>query len=335
MMPMLPPQASVLPDSDATSNPGKRTLLAMPRPFVGVALLVCSMWVLSGLDATGKFLVSIQVSVILTTWTRYAVHLLICLALFLSARGTGILKSRNPKAQVVRGVTVTCATMLFFSTLGYLPLAEATSINFLAPLLTLSIAPYLLKEKPSRVRWAAACVAFLGVLIVVRPGGGLHPIGTLLGLATACAMCIQHISTRKIAGDDPLTSLIWTGALGTLLTTPLLLLQTHSITTVLSSLSVTHWVLLISTGFTGTLGHLLQIVAYRNAPASTLAPFIYLQILSAAGLGWLVWGQFPDNVTWVGIAVICASGMAIGGHEWRQAKKQRQASAQIPISARG
>ncbi len=317
MMPMLPPKASVLP----------------PRPFVGIALLVCSMWVLSGLDATGKFLVSIQVPVIVTTWTRYALHLLICLALFVPTRGTRILKSRDPKAQVIRGLTVACATMLFFSTLGYLPLAEATAINFLAPLLTLSIAPYLLKEKPSRVRWTAACIAFLGVLIVVRPGGGLHPVGTLLGLATACAMCIQHISTRKIAGDDPLTSLIWTGALGTLLTTPLLLWQAHSISTVLSGLSVTHWVLLISTGFTGMLGHLLQIVAYRNAPASTLAPFIYLQILSAAGLGWLVWGQFPDKVTWVGIAIICASGIAIAAYEWRNARKRRQASGQTSTTA--
>ena len=335
MVPMLPPKASALSDSGARTKTVRRTPPTTPRPFIGIALLVCSMWVLSGLDATGKFLLSIQVPVILLTWTRYALHLLICLAVFVPARGTRILKSRDPKAQTVRGLTVACATMLFFSTLGYLPLAEATAINFLAPLLTLSIAPYLLKEKPSRVRWTAACVAFIGVLIVVRPGGGLHPVGTLLGLATACTMCVQHISTRKIAGDDPLTSLIWTGALGTLLTTPLLLLQADSITAVLSSLSVAHWALLASAGFTGMLGHLLQIVAYRNAPASTLAPFIYLQILSAAGLGWLVWGQFPDRMTWIGIAVICSSGVAIAVYEWRNATLQRLARVQASATAEG
>ncbi|HEY9571714.1 MAG TPA: DMT family transporter, partial [Pusillimonas sp.] len=76
----------------------------------------------------------------------------------------------------------------------------------------------------------------------------------------------------------------------------------------------------LSTGFWGALGHLLQIQAYRYAPASVLAPFIYLQIISAATLGWLIWGQFPDAFSWLGIAVICASGVTIGMVEWRNRK---------------
>src|SRR3546814_7827237 len=76
--------------------------------------------------------------------------------------------------------------------------------------------------------------------------------------------------------------------------------------------------LLISTGVSGALGHLLQIGAYRNAAASTLAPFVYLQIVSAATVGWLVWGHFPDALTWLGIAIICASGIVIGLLEWRR-----------------
>ncbi|RYF51320.1 MAG: DMT family transporter [Comamonadaceae bacterium] len=324
------PHASPSPASQAVSGRGRQGVIASPRPLLGIALLVCAMWVLSGLDATGKFLLSIEVPLIALTWTRYALHMVICLALFLPARGARVLRSRFPRAQIARGCAVACATMLFFSTLRYLPLAEASAINFLAPLLTLTVAPYLLKEKPSAARWAAAGIAFVGVLIIVRPGAGLHPIGTLLGLATACTMCVQHVSTRKIAGDDPFTSLIWTGALGTLLLTPILLWQLDAVGAALSRLSVTQWVLLISTGVTGSIGHLLQIMAYRNAAASTLAPFIYLQILSAAGLGWLIWGHFPDQVTWIGIGVICASGISIAAYEWHNVRRMRRTRSPQP-----
>ena len=98
----------------------------------------------------------------------------------------------------------------------------------------------------------------------------------------------------------------------------------------LRELSLLDWSLLISTGITGGLGHLFQIAAYRRAPASTLAPFIYLQIISATTVGWLVWGHFPDPLTWLGIAVICASGMGIGLVEWRQGP----APAQLPVGIR-
>ena len=90
----------------------------------------------------------------------------------------------------------------------------------------------------------------------------------------------------------------------------------------LRELSLLDWSLLISTGITGGLGHLFQIAAYRRAPASTLAPFIYLQIISATTVGWLVWGHFPDPLTWLGIAVICASGMGIGLVEWRRGRRR-------------
>lgn len=88
-------------------------------------------------------------------------------------------------------------------------------------------------------------------------------------------------------------------------------------------LSATQWLVLLGTGFWGCLGHFLQIQAYRRAPASLLAPFVYFQIVSAAALGWLIWGQFPDPVSWLGIAVVCASGITIGLIEWRRNRARR------------
>ncbi len=289
-------------------------------PMVGVLLLVLSMWTLSCLDASGKWVMNAGVPLLVLSWFRYAVHLLLVLALVLPARGLRILRSNKPREQILRGGSMFLATLMFFTTLSYIPQAEATAINFLAPLLVLSVAPWVLKEPARLSRFIAAGVAFVGVLIVIRPGGGLHPLGTIFGLITACCFAVQFIATRRVAGDDPFTSLIWSGAVGTLFLTLALPVILPPALPVLRALSLTDWALLISTGITGGLGHLFQIAAYRRAPASTLAPFVYLQIISATSVGWLVWGHFPDALTWLGIAIICASGICIGVVEWRRGR---------------
>ncbi|WP_353147885.1 DMT family transporter [Pollutimonas bauzanensis] len=287
------------------------------RPIVGIALLVLSGWALSTLDAAGKWAMGAGVSLLMLCWVRYVVHMLLVLGLVLPVRGVGVLRSVRPRAQFVRGSVMLLATLSFFTTLHLLPQAEATAINFLAPLIMLSLAPWLLKE-PARVsRWVAAGVGFLGVLIIIRPDGGLDTLGTISGLITAFLFAGQFIATRRVAVDDPFTTLIWSGAVGSVCLTVALPFILPAALPFLSELGPWHWIVLISTGFWGAAGHLLQIQAYRNAPASMLAPFIYLQIISAATLGWLVWGQFPDAVTWVGIAIICGSGIVLGAWEWR------------------
>jgi len=296
---------------------------AMPipsRPLAGIGLLILSMWTLSCLDASGKWIMGTGLSVMMLSWVRYVVHLVLVLALVVPHRGWGIVRTRRPREQLLRGGAMFCATLLFFTTLRYLPQAEATSINFLAPLIVLSIAPWVLKEPPRMSRWVAAGIAFLGVLIVIRPGGGLHPVGVACGLLTACCFAAQYLYTRRVAGDDPYTSLIWSGAVGSACLTLALPFILPASLPVLRELGLAEWLLLLSTGLWGALGHLLQIGAYRNAAASTLAPFTYLQIVSAATVGWLVWGHFPDAITWLGIAVICASGIGIGLIEWRRGR---------------
>lgn len=292
------------------------------RPIAGIALLVMSTWALSTLDASGKWVMGAGVSLLMLCWVRYVVHLLLVLGLVLPTRGVKVLRSVRPGAQLLRGSVMLLATLSFFTTLHYLPQAEATAINFLAPLIILSLAPWLLKE-PARIsRWIAGGVGFLGVLIIIRPDGGLDPVGTMFGLITAFLFAGQFIATRRVAVDDPFTTLIWSGAVGSLCLTLALPFILPAALPFLSELGPLHWAVLISTGFWGAAGHLLQIQAYRNAPASMLAPFIYLQIISAATLGWLVWGQFPDALTWVGIAIICGSGIVLGAWEWRDRKRR-------------
>jgi len=288
------------------------------RPIAGIITLIFSTWALSGLDAAGKWVMAAGVSLWVLCWVRYSVHLLLVLALVLPSRGTSVLRSVRPKAQLMRGGVMLLATLCFFKTLSYLPQAEATAINFLAPLIVLSLAPWLLKEAPRISRWVAAGVGFLGVLVIIRPGAGLDPVGVLWGLLTAGMFAGQFMATRRVAVDDPFTTLVWSGAVGTVVlsaTMPVLLPQALP---ALLELQPLHWVVLFSTGLLGALGHLLQIQAYRFAPASLLAPFVYVQIVAAASLGWLIWGQFPDGFSWLGIAVICGSGASLAAWEWKR-----------------
>src|SRR5690606_2238706 len=129
------------------------------RPLVGIVLLILSAWTLSCLDASGKWVMAAGVPLLILCWVRYLVHLLLVLALVLPGRGVGILRSRHPREQLLRGGSMLVATLAFFTTLSYMPQAEATAINFLAPLIVLALAPWVLKEPPRASRWVAAGVA--------------------------------------------------------------------------------------------------------------------------------------------------------------------------------
>ncbi|OZI34428.1 EamA family transporter [Bordetella genomosp. 10] len=289
--------------------------------FAGIALLLLSMCFLSTLDASGKWAMAGGVSLLILSWVRYAVHLALALALIVPLRGWGVLRSRRPREQVLRGTAMLGATLMSFTTLHFLPQAEATAINFLAPLIVLASAPWVLGEPPRLSRWVAAAIAFGGVLLIIRPGGGLDGTGVVCGLLAACCFAGQYIATRRVAGDDPLTSVIWSGGMGAIALTFTLPFAVPAALPMLHALDLRHWLVVVSTGFTGCVGHLLQIGAYRRASASTLAPFAYLQIVTSTTTGWLIWGHFPDAVTWLGIAIICGSGIGIALLEWRRARR--------------
>lgn len=290
------------------------------HPIAGIIILVLSTWALSTLDASGKWVMAAGLSLFFMVWVRYVLHLILVVALVVPVKGWQVFRARQPGMQIMRGVVMLLATYSFFTALSYMPQAEATAINFLAPLIVLAAAPWVLQEPPHISRWLAAISGFIGVLIIIRPDSGLHPVGVTFGLITACMFATQFILTRKVALDHSLTTLLWSGSVGALLTTLSLPFVVSAALPVLQTFGIGDWLALLATGVFGALGHLLQIQAYQRAPASLLAPFVYLQIVSAAGLGWLLWGQFPDPLTWLGIAIICSSGIVIALLEWRRSK---------------
>ncbi len=274
--------------------------------MTGVLLHIAGLWMLSALDASGKLLVMAGVPVLMVSWFRYTVHTVLMTAVVLPRRGTAIFRTQSLPRQLQRGVLMILTTVLFFSVLGRLPLAEGTAMNFMAPLFVLALAPWLLGELHRAHRWVGVAAGFAGMLVVVRPGSALDPTGVALGVATAVTFALFQVSTRRVAHDDPLTTNYYGGLFGTVALTAALPLYWR-----MPQLQPWQWLLLVSTGLTGFIGHWLQAAAYRRTPATLLAPFSYLQIVAAATLGWLVFGQSPDAVTWVGIALICTAGLGV------------------------
>ncbi|CAN7644803.1 DMT family transporter [Pseudorhodoferax sp. LjRoot39] len=296
----------------------------------GILLHVLGLWVLSGLDASGKYLALLGVPVLLVAWVRYAVHTALSSAILLPRRGLGLLRTRSLRGQLLRGVLMIGSTLLFFSVLKRVPLAEATAMNFMAPIFLLALAPWLLHEPHRLHRWLGVALGFAGMLLVVRPGAGLDTVGVLLGVATALTFAAFQIATRRLAGDDPLTTNYYGGLVGTVALTPLLPWVWE-----LPALTAGQWVLLLSTGVTGAIGHGLQSAAYARTPATLLAPYSYLQILSAVGLGWAVFGQLPDATTALGIACICGAGIGVTlvERQFNRRLKQPMRAAPVPPAA--
>jgi drug/metabolite transporter (DMT)-like permease len=186
---------------------------------------------------------------------------------------------------------------------------ELTSINMLAPLLVTLLAAWLLHQRVSRLRWLLVCGGLIGALIVIRPGGGLFGLAVLVPLAGAFTYAaFQVLTSRMSALDNPYTTHFWTGLVGMLIVTPLLLWHAPALAEAARAATAAQWAILTAVATLGTGGHLLLILALGMAPTATLMPFIYTQIPIATALGWLVFGQLPDSIAWLGMAVIMACG---------------------------
>lgn len=284
----------------------------------GILFHIAGLWMLSVLDASGKWLVLAGVPVLMLAWVRYAVHTALMTALVLPTRGQAIFSTQSLRWQLIRGLLMIASSVLFFSVLKRLPLAEGTAMNFMAPLFLMALAPWLLHEPHRLRRWLGVVVGFAGMLIVIRPGTPLDPVGVVLGVLTALVFAFFQIATRRVAHDDPLTTNYYGGLFGTVALTLALPWFWH-----LPELSPIQWLLLLSTGVSGFLGHWLQIAAYKKSPATLLAPFSYLQILAATALGWLVFGQLPDQATALGMGLICLAGIGAAVAEARVVLRQR------------
>jgi drug/metabolite transporter (DMT)-like permease len=220
-------------------------------------------------------------------------------------------------------------TGLFNAGIRTIPLATATTIMFLSPILVTVLSVTVLKERVGPRRWIGVAIGFLGAVIVVQPGSGTLGLGAALLLVAALLNASYQIITRKVrVYDNPMTSLVYTAAAGAVVTS--LIVPWYW-----DWPSPAGWLLFIWAGLAGGVGHLCLIQAFRHAPASVVAPFTYSSLIWATLSGWLVFSEWPARWTWVGAALIIGSGLYIYHRERKQHPEDddRERSDPIEIQA--
>lgn len=282
-----------------TSTP----LSGVNHPLKGILLLVLATFLFASHDGLSKYLCGFY-PVIMVVWARYLVHTLLMAGIFLPQSGLRVLRSKRPGLQSLRACCLLGTSLLFTAGLQFIPLAEATAVNFLAPLLVTALSAPLLAERVSRGQWLAVLAGFVGVLIVVHPGGALFTPAVLLPFGSALCFSFYQLLTRKLSDiDTATTSNFFAGLHNTLLMSLLVPFFWQ-----LPSLG--HGLLMLALGGCGMSAHLFLTQAFRHAAPALLAPFGYGQIVFAGLLGFLVFAHTPDSVTLLGILIICLSGLA-------------------------
>ena len=275
-------------------------------------LLLASGFFFATLDTTGKFLVGTH-AVLLIVWARYLGQMIFATAIAARRLGHGFWRTRHLRLQLARAVCLLMASASFVGSLRYLPLAEGAAIAFLAPMFAIVMSMPVLGERPTRARWLAAIGGFAGILLIVRPGSEVfHPAAGLMAFS-ALANAMYQLLTRRVPHDRPETTLFYTSSVGVVVLTLLLPLIEFP-----ASVAPREMALFAALGLLAGLGHWCFIAAFVRAPASLLAPFTYLHLVWATCYGFLVFGQLPDRLAVLGMAVIVCSGAALGLHERRR-----------------
>lgn len=275
------------------------------------------------LDSTAKYFGEFTpIHLFQVLWLRFAVHTFFLALIYSPRKFINAFKTSAPKVQLLRTLSMICATLFNFWAVHYLQLDQTITIFFLSPLLVAALSAPILGEHLRPNQLYAVLFGFLGVLFVMRPGfGGIH-WAVILSLLATLSVSIYNVLTRYTAKTDSnITNQIYSPIGGTILLAPpaLYFWQTpEDITTI---------ALLISLGVSGCAGHWLLITAHRYAPAPLLAPFIYVGILVMPIIGYYV---FDDVITpWTGAGAFCV--ICSGLYLWyqdkiREERKRKQAT---------
>jgi drug/metabolite transporter (DMT)-like permease len=287
--------------------------------LTGIALMCGAVATFSCLDATGKYLLH-YMDPLQVVWARYFGAFVLAFIFLNPITRAKMMTTKRPFLQVGRSALLLGSTALSFFALRYLQLDEALAILFSTPFLVALLSGPLLGEWVGWRRWTAIAVGFFGVLVVVRPGfGGIHP-AALLTFCGAICYALYVSTTRVLArSDSSETTLFYSNLVGAVAMLPVI---PFVWTTPTSALVVALMVLI---GALGSGGHYLLILGHRLAPASTLAPFIYTQIVWTTTLGFLVFGDLPNRWTILGGLIVVASGLYLLNRERKLGKPELSA----------
>jgi drug/metabolite transporter (DMT)-like permease len=229
----------------------------------------------------------------------------------------------------LRAVFLILSTYSFVAAISVMPVADALAIAFVEPFILLILGRVLFGDEVGPRRIAASCVGFLGALLVIQPSLAAFGLVALWPLGTAFFFAFYMLSTRAVSGwMHPVAMQFHTAWTGLAICLPILALSDGTGWAQFDPVMPERleWLWLFGVGFWAAISHMCMTYALKFAPSATLAPLHYLEIVAAVALGYWIFGDFPNALTWAGIAVITGSGLYIISRERIAARQKRQAS---------
>ncbi|MCV0428003.1 MAG: DMT family transporter [Roseibium sp.] len=288
--------------------------------------MTVAMLIVPVMDIIAKYL-SASLPALEITFGRFLFQFLICLTLALVSGRLKRLKGDQPVINYLRGILLALASLSFFTAVKYMSVATAISIFFVEPMILTILAALILKEQVGIRRIGAIVVGLVGAIVILRPNLAEIGLVSLLPVCTAVLFSFYLLLNRLYpVTDDLLTIQFSAGLSGSLLLGGALLFGLFAQVDGMEFVAPTGFQvsLLMIVGLISFTAHGLVVAAFQRGTASLLAPLQYIEIVSATLFGYLVFSDFPDRLTWFGIALIISSGLYIA-HRERKRKSEDQA----------
>lgn len=277
--------------------------LSADRPLAGIAAMLVAVLLFAVMDALIKA-ASADYSTVQIVFFRSAVAFVPILAYLLKTGGLRQLRTRRLGGHAYRAVIGLVAMASFFYAFAVMPLADVVAIGFAAPIMMTALAIPLLGERVGWRRWSAIVVGFAGVVLMVRPTGEIA-LGTWLALLGTICYALAMISIRQLSRTESAGAIVFYFGVFGVAAAGLLLPFFWQMP------DARGWAILIAIGLLGGIAQIFMTRAFSIAPVSIVSPFDYTAILWATLLGWWFWREFPDWTTFVGAAIVVASGLYI------------------------
>lgn len=276
------------------------------RLILGIFLALATVFSFAVSDVLTKHLAQ-KFPVILVVAVRFSVSLVLLLALLGPKMGPRLWQVERRRLVLLRSLMLVGASLSMGLALRTIPVAEAIAIAYIAPLLVMLAAIPILGEKVGLISLALAFVGFLGVLLIVRPGVGLDGLGLTFSFVNTLLFACYHLLTGLLTRTENSIAMLFHATLAGAVVFTVCAVPTFGAV----ELTLMDLGLMALLGVIGTSGHFLFVLAYREAPASVVAPLNYTHLVWAGLLGWIFFGDLPDGLSSLGMTMIVISGAII------------------------
>ena len=271
----------------------------------------------AGADGLAKYFTREGFDVFQIACVLYVLGLMFLMPVVMAA-GLGSLATGRPAMHAGRATISALSQVLVYYALAHLYVADVTAINFVRPLFIVILAVLFLREHVDWRRWTATIIGFGGVIVMARPGSGTMP--ELAALAAVGSTALLAISMAMVAryadSESPLRFVFYYHAGGALLFVVPALLAWQTPT-------MTHWIMFLLLALLSVVAQTCAVRAYAIGEASVVGPVDYLRLISAAAVGYALFGEFPGAPTWIGAAIIVASALYVARRGRFGARKAR------------